>query len=254
MDQRKDEPASIEPLLRLSGEVELASVDKATPTAMEKVIPQGSTISFLNDRLQTAEATKVPVAKVSSLDSPCLPHNQSPSSSPANNHLVYVRRRLETEAGKASNLDSSRVNPHHQSPSLEDPKLVSHTKEPKNPSPPNPVTTTGSVGKPSTSGHRMSNSELVSPETDEGRGSVASPIKRLKVFQWEERFHHLQQLLLTLDQSDRKDYLQMLRSLSSTGLSQHAVKLERRLMQLSLEEAKEMQRVGMLNVLGKSNS
>ncbi|KAI4375790.1 hypothetical protein MLD38_013616 [Melastoma candidum] len=253
MDQQKEEPALIE-APRLSGESESASADKAMPNAMEKAIPQTSTVSFSNDRIPTAEATKVTAAKVSSLDSPCLPHNQSPSSSPANNHLVYVRRRLETEAGKASNLDSSRVNPHHQAPSPEDPKLVSHSKEPKNPPPPNPVSTTGSIGKPSTSGHGMSNSESASPETDNGRGSVASPIKRMKVSHWEERFHHLQQLLWTLDQSDRKDYLQRLRSLSSAELSRHAVELEKRSMQLSLEEAKEMQRVRMLNVLGKSDS
>ncbi|KAJ9704623.1 hypothetical protein PVL29_002939 [Vitis rotundifolia] len=68
---------------------------------------------------------------------------------------------------------------------------------------------------------------------------------------WEERNLQLQRLLRKLDQSNQEDYLQMLRSLSSIELSRHAVKLERRSIQLSLEEGKELQRVGALNILEK---
>ncbi|KAM5562760.1 hypothetical protein ABKV19_017787 [Rosa sericea] len=75
--------------------------------------------------------------------------------------------------------------------------------------------------------------------------------KGLKNLHWEERFHQLQLLLRKLDQSDHEDYLKMLRSLSSVELSRHAVELEKRSIQLSLEEAKELKRVGVLNVLGK---
>nr|AFK49386.1 unknown [Medicago truncatula] len=59
-------------------------------------------------------------------------------------------------------------------------------------------------------------------------------------------------LLRKLDQSDQAEYIQMLQSLSSVELSRHAVELEKRSIQLSLEEAKELQRVAVLNVLGKS--
>ncbi|CDP14500.1 unnamed protein product [Coffea canephora] len=52
-----------------------------------------------------------------------------------------------------------------------------------------------------------------------------------------------------LDRSDQKDYIEMLRSLSSVELSKHAVELEKRSIQLSLEEAKELQRVQALDVL-----
>ncbi|MBA0829156.1 hypothetical protein Goarm_013776, partial [Gossypium armourianum] len=43
-----------------------------------------------------------------------------------------------------------------------------------------------------------------------------------------------------------------LRSLSAVELSKHAIELEKRSIQLSLEEAKELQRVAVLNVLGKT--
>lgn len=52
-----------------------------------------------------------------------------------------------------------------------------------------------------------------------------------------------------LDHSDQKDYIEMLRSLSSVELSKHAIELEKRSIQLSLEEAKELQRVQALDVL-----
>ncbi|RVW48384.1 Zinc finger protein ZAT3 [Vitis vinifera] len=60
----------------------------------------------------------------------------------------------------------------------------------------------------------------------------------MKSQHWEERNLQLQRLLRKLDQSNQEDYLQMLRSLSSIELSRHAVKLERRSIQLSLEEGK----------------
>ncbi|ESQ53072.1 hypothetical protein EUTSA_v10026442mg [Eutrema salsugineum] len=69
---------------------------------------------------------------------------------------------------------------------------------------------------------------------------------------WEERYHHLQLLLNKLNESDQTDHLQMLWSLSSSELSKHAVELEKRSIQFSLEEAMEMQRVASLNVLGRS--
>ncbi|XP_010431763.1 PREDICTED: uncharacterized protein LOC104716113 isoform X1 [Camelina sativa] len=69
---------------------------------------------------------------------------------------------------------------------------------------------------------------------------------------WEERYDHLQTLLNMLNESDRNDHVQMLWSLPSSELSKHAVELEKRSIQFSLEEAREMQRVAALNVLGRS--
>ncbi|CAN7133414.1 hypothetical protein BRARA_H01809 [Brassica rapa] len=71
--------------------------------------------------------------------------------------------------------------------------------------------------------------------------------------EWEERYHHLQMLLNKLNDSDQTDHhLHTLWSFSSAELSKHAVDLEKRSIQLSLEEAREMQRVAALNVLGRS--
>jgi len=68
---------------------------------------------------------------------------------------------------------------------------------------------------------------------------------------WEERYSQLQDLLKLLDQSNQDHYVQVLHSLPSLELSRHAVELEKRSIELSLEEAKEMQRVQLLDVLGK---
>ncbi|CAA7042416.1 unnamed protein product [Microthlaspi erraticum] len=75
-----------------------------------------------------------------------------------------------------------------------------------------------------------------------------------EVARWEERYHQLQMLLNKLDsQSHQTDHhVQMLWSLSAAELSKHAVDLEKRSIHLSLEEAREMQRVSALNVLGRS--
>ncbi|XP_048430931.1 uncharacterized protein LOC125472898 isoform X2 [Pyrus x bretschneideri] len=66
-----------------------------------------------------------------------------------------------------------------------------------------------------------------------------------------ERFLHLQNLLKHFDESDQSEYLHMLRCLPSSELSRHAVELEKRSMQLSVEEAKEIQKMKALNILGK---
>ncbi|KAL3514937.1 hypothetical protein ACH5RR_021839 [Cinchona calisaya] len=77
---------------------------------------------------------------------------------------------------------------------------------------------------------------------------LSSPTKS-NTKHWEERSCKLNDLLKKLDQSDRLDYLEILRSLSSVELSKHAVELEKRSIQLSLEEAKELHRVQVLDVL-----
>ncbi|VVB09581.1 unnamed protein product [Arabis nemorensis] len=82
--------------------------------------------------------------------------------------------------------------------------------------------------------------------TESSLGAPSSTTQKL-LEDWEERYHHLQMLLN--DSSHRTDHLRML---SSAELSKHAVDLEKRSIQFSLEEAREMQRVAALNVLGRS--
>ncbi|CAI8611498.1 unnamed protein product [Vicia faba] len=139
------------------------------------------------------------------------------SSAPSlNGHLVYVRRKSEGETSKITTVNASC--PLYCQEEIA-PKLSSFP-----PFSPFPM--------PST--------------------NPSIPSKVFKYLLWEERYQHLLAFLRILDQSDQADYIQMLQSLSSVELSRHAVELEKRSIQLSLEEAKELQRVAALNVLGKS--
>ncbi|KAI3781336.1 hypothetical protein L2E82_11348 [Cichorium intybus] len=69
---------------------------------------------------------------------------------------------------------------------------------------------------------------------------------------WNARFVQLQKYLKQCDSSNHEVYLQELRSFSPDECSRHAVELEKRAIQLVVEEGREIQRVKDLNVLGKS--
>ncbi|CAN8276839.1 unnamed protein product [Cochlearia groenlandica] len=90
------------------------------------------------------------------------------------------------------------------------------------------------------------------PTTTTTSIAPSSPLSNERLLEWEERYHNLQMLLNKLNDSSHHHHSQMLWSLSSEELSKHAVALEKRSIQFSLEEAREMQRVAALNVLGKS--
>ncbi|OQU89876.1 hypothetical protein SORBI_3002G287300 [Sorghum bicolor] len=66
-----------------------------------------------------------------------------------------------------------------------------------------------------------------------------------------ERFLRLQAFLRHNEQSDQEEYLHKLRSLSPVGRSRHAFELEKRAADLLIEEGKELQKMKVLNVLGK---
>ncbi|XP_076930062.1 uncharacterized protein LOC143594704 [Bidens hawaiensis] len=67
--------------------------------------------------------------------------------------------------------------------------------------------------------------------------------------QWKARFSQLNNYLNQCDTSSQEVYLQKLRSFSPDECNRHAVELERRAMQLTMQEGTEMQRVKELNVL-----
>ncbi|KAK3020946.1 hypothetical protein RJ639_046602 [Escallonia herrerae] len=166
------------------------------------------------------------------------PHQQFPTSNSANGHLVYVRRKPEAELGKSSTCDKTSNyagcpqpadDSIPQKPQMNDSKVCmaedaaisrasSECFSPKELSVPLPL------GK----------STNTSPPADSNYLRVSSSINSL-----EERSRRLQNLLELLDQSDQDEYVQMLRSLSSVELSRHAVELEKRSIQLSLEEGHE---------------
>ncbi|XP_068640695.1 uncharacterized protein [Aristolochia californica] len=69
---------------------------------------------------------------------------------------------------------------------------------------------------------------------------------------WKERYEDLQKYLKGCDESSREEYIQMLRSLSASERSQHAIELEKRAIHLSFVEAREFQMVLALNIMDKS--
>ncbi|XP_030450786.2 uncharacterized protein LOC115672924 [Syzygium oleosum] len=257
-------------------EYDLASGNKPLPLVAKKtalrelqnenrVLVPKSNGSSLKNKVPTVDAVKVSGAKRPSSELLAnLPCNQTSPSTAANNHLVYVRRKSDAELGKSGICESTSGGAGCPEIMLncqeELPELQSQIKEPK-PScfpalAPLPVDySLSSSGKPSIHpiGISCVKSALTGPHHDSDTAG-GSALKRTKYLHWEERYYQLQQLLSNLEQSDPMDYLQMLRSLSSVELSRLAVELEKRSIQLSLEEAKEMQRVGTLNVLGKSST
>ncbi|GKV23882.1 hypothetical protein SLEP1_g33564 [Rubroshorea leprosula] len=193
--------------------------------------------------------------------------DQSPSGNSPNAHLVYVRRKSEPEFGKTSTCDGVNLNTsgpclrqvdnlegtNQSKPQIKEPKVscfpaFSPLPKASSMTPSAKASVPSSVGK---SGMMLPPSEPNNHPVSSATPLLDSP-KEIKKLHWEERYCQLQMLLKKLDQSNQEDYVQMLRSLSSVELSRHAVELEKRSIQLTLEEAKEMDRVALLNVLGKT--
>lgn len=74
--------------------------------------------------------------------------------------------------------------------------------------------------------------------------------KKEALVPYQQRFINLQAFLKQCDEPN-DDHLRIIRSLSASGRSGHAVNLETRAIMLSLEEVKELRRMKMLNVFGK---
>ncbi|KAI3819188.1 hypothetical protein L1987_13013 [Smallanthus sonchifolius] len=66
-----------------------------------------------------------------------------------------------------------------------------------------------------------------------------------------DRFIRLQNFIKQCDGSDHRENIQLLLRLSSSERYKPAVELEKRAIQLTIEEGKEMQRMQALNILGK---
>ncbi|KAK8479515.1 hypothetical protein V6N13_018331 [Hibiscus sabdariffa] len=230
-----------------------------------RTVPYSTASSSVSkDRGPATDPTKVSGTKRPSPECPVSPsHCQSPSTSAINGHLVYVRRKPEAELGKNCAFDLSSTNncqqPRHASqleginqkkPEIKEAKVSCFPAFAPLPMP----SSTSSSAKPSV--HLPPGKPLATLESNQltvvsAASGLDSP-NGTKKLHFEERYYQLQMLLKKLDQFDLEDYMQMLRSLSAVELSKHAVELEKRSIQLSLEEAKELQRAAVLNVLGKT--
>lgn len=256
----------------------LPTYHKQPPVAIKK-IPlrdvQNDNRSLLHRHTESeggsiADAIKTSGTKRLTPDCPQSPPcHQFFSSNGANDHLVYARRRFESELGKrrildqpnknADNLHSTQFCQNMQQIPQQQTQMKDRNVYCAPAFAPIPLASlvTFAFGEPSVplSMGKPSN-ELLDVEsnylkvTSEVPHSVHS--KETDDQQRKERFLRLQKVLKQCDEFDQNDYIQMLRSFSPSELSRHAIELEKRAIQLTVEEGKEIQRMKELNILGKS--
>lgn len=256
----------------------LPTYHKQPPVAIKK-IPlrdvQNDNRSLLHSHTESeggsiADAIKTSGTKRLTPDCPQSPPcHQFFSSNGANDHLVYARRRFESELGKrrildqpnknADNLHSTQFCQNMQQIPEQQTQMKDRNAYCAPAFAPIPLASlvTFAFGEPSVplSMGKPSN-ELLDVEsnylkvTSEVPHSVHS--KETDDQQRKERFLRLQKVLKQCDEFDQNDYIQMLRSFSPSELSRHAIELEKRAIQLTVEEGKEIQRMKELNILGKS--
>lgn len=175
--------------------------------------------NLVGNKRQQAEYTSTPASR-----------HQSLATNGSTGHLVYVRRKLETEHGKtntASNGDTA-CSSGLRKFSIEEASTKTETQQ-----------------------------ELAEkPEEDQNKAAAEvpshiEPQKEISNY-WTERFNRLQDHLQFLDKSGLKDYAEKFRNFSVEDLNKHAIELETRAIRLSLEEALQSKRVKELNLLGKS--
>ncbi|KAL7587902.1 hypothetical protein Lser_V15G40079 [Lactuca serriola] len=171
--------------------------------------------SILKDNEPDVESIKASVIK-------------RPQQTPTNNkgNLVYGRRKTESEHHKNNNC----IKPNDQ-------RIKPHEHDEKNYEQKNPINDS------TIPTHKDTN--VISPSVINDSKGI------LSIQQWEERYLRLQNFLKVLDLSNQDDYCQMLRSLTSVGLSRVAVELEKRSIRLSMEEAREVQRAKLVDTLHK---
>lgn len=191
------------------------------------------------------------------------PYHQPWRSNGANKHLAHAVRNFDSELGRRGVQDTSenkagfpnsRKYFHNQLQLAQQPL----DKQDKNTSylsafAPIPTASliTFSPGRPPVPifikkpGNGLPAAESEVPHLADSKGSTDQERK--------EQFLHVQKLLKHRDQYDQRDYIQRLCHLSPLELSRHAVELEKRSIQLSVEEGKEIERMKALNIFGKSS-
>ncbi|KAK6946529.1 hypothetical protein RJ641_014073 [Dillenia turbinata] len=191
--------------------------------------------------------------------------HEPPNSNPANGHLVYVRRKTESESGKGSICDKIQSSDDYvqSMKSSADEKATEQESQLKElivasneaiSSIPTALLTSSSSGEPadpSSLGDTVTKLQPVEANHISHSLVLPSVNSTKDKKHLEDYYVWLQMKLKQLDQSDQQDYVEMLRSLSSVELSSHAVELEKRTIRLLLDEGKELRRTKALNVLGR---
>ncbi|KAF8410305.1 hypothetical protein HHK36_002831 [Tetracentron sinense] len=257
--------------------------DKPPPIAVKKIAlrdlqndnrivvpePLGNS-PLLKERGPITNASKLSGAKrITPEFPPRPPCYQSPSSDGTTGHLMYARRKSESELYKSSTCDNTGSNTscsqflQSSQEGQETPRQQTQMNQPKiscfsayAPIPTASLMTFSSGGPsvPLFPGIPASGLSPVEPNCPTVTSvTLVSVTPQGKHDQHrKERFLQLQTLLKNCDNSNLEDYVQTLRSLSSADLSRHAVELEKRSILLSIEEAKEMLRKKDMKILGIS--
>ncbi|XP_058090632.1 uncharacterized protein LOC131237034 [Magnolia sinica] len=232
--------------------------------------PSGNS-SLPKEKVTFTNATKVCGSKRSTPDPPLSPACNQPScNNGPNGHLVYVRRRTESEPGSTNTCNAENAESpqpikssngkqelHGPQNRREEPKVACFPAFAPMPATSLATFSSGGPSVPNSTGKLRNGLAVSEPNYNTiatGTPYLVSPLsQRTGNRHWEERFSRLQTFLKTCDQSSQEEYVKQLRSLSAIDRSRHAVELEKRAILLSLEEGKEIQRVKALNVLGKSS-
>ncbi|XP_061977586.1 uncharacterized protein LOC133698613 isoform X4 [Populus nigra] len=160
-----------------------------------------------------------------------LPCYESSTSGAPNFRLVDARGKSEAEVGKLSHPEETAQpkRPQIESTVSTFPALVPMPVAP-------PIISSGKPSVPLPLGQSSTFSPAESSYLPVGSIVPSSNPKGEKNMHWEERYHQLQISLKKSDESDLDEYVQMLQSVSSVELSKHAIEVEKRSIQLSLEE------------------
>ncbi|KAL0365748.1 UNVERIFIED_CONTAM: hypothetical protein Sangu_0672400 [Sesamum angustifolium] len=254
----------------------LSNSDKQLSVSMAAKTPEDSrnenlmtvSKSIFSPLLMEDRACVGEVVRVSGTKRPIPECLQNPAKSNAGSaHIVYVRRKPEPDLSKSSACDAKsdavdspdlRKSTDHgdktqQLMEMNEPAICTSDVAPSWKASSTRFSSTRRSLSPSLG--MSCNTNIASPENIEHvhvncpNPSSEDPVTA-NVKLWEERYRRLQSLLKMLDQSDQYEYVHLLRSLSSVELSRHAIELEKRSMKLSLEEAKEIERVGFIDVFG----
>ncbi|EYU36565.1 hypothetical protein MIMGU_mgv1a010636mg [Erythranthe guttata] len=161
-----------------------------------------------------------------------------------NENVMNARRRFELELGRGrlqNNVDKIS--------DYSEPKNLIPLRQETNVTAVKALPSGGPSSVPSSFGKQSSNNNNSSAVGKVSSIDLKSNGDQIRT----DRFIRLQKFLKQCDEANQREYTQMLLRLSPSDLSKHAVELEKRAIQLTVEEGSEMRRMKTLNILGKSS-
>ncbi|CAA0842006.1 Unknown protein [Striga hermonthica] len=226
-----------------------------TPKQHESLLvgkPNGDSIKVCGTKRLTPERAPAPHSL------PSLAHNNNNGT---NQNVMNARRRFELELGRGrlqnnierfSELKNVGDQPRQEAPQMRN--VGSGNRAPVNTS----GNLTAALAFPS------NGSSLPVSSVKQGNGGEVGSAKDAEVSRVveakvmgeqvrAERFVRLQKFLKQCDETSQREYTQRLLHLPPSELSKHAVELEKRAIQLTIEEGNEMQRMRAMDIFGKSS-